>query len=49
MEDMFNDIFGDSGFYAIDDAVLECPCGYEIEWDGRCPEGCASPMLGGFI
>lgn len=24
------------------DATLICPCGYEIEPDGRCPEGCVS-------
>jgi hypothetical protein len=21
-----------------------CPCGDEIEMDGKCPEGCVSPM-----
>lgn len=25
-----------------DDATLTCPCGYQIEPDGRCPEGCVS-------
>jgi hypothetical protein len=23
---------------------LECPCGYRIEPDGTCPDGCTSPM-----
>lgn len=36
---------GVTDFYVIDDAVIECPCGYNIEWDGRCPDGCVSPML----
>lgn len=25
--------------------VLECPCGFTIEHDGRCPNGCVSPLL----
>jgi hypothetical protein len=24
--------------------VLVCPCGYTIELDGRCPDGCVSPL-----
>lgn len=28
------------------DAVLICPHGDRIEQDGRCPEGCESPLLG---
>lgn len=27
-----------------DDDVLTCPCGYTIELDGACPEGCVSPL-----
>lgn len=23
---------------------LVCPCGHQIEPDGECPEGCASPL-----
>jgi len=26
------------------DSLLECPHGYTIEQDGRCPEGCVSPL-----
>lgn len=26
------------------DSLLECPCGYTIEQDGRCPNGCVSPL-----
>lgn len=25
--------------------MLICPCGYAIELDGRCPDGCVSPLL----
>lgn len=32
------------------DSVIVCPCGYAIEHDGRCPDGCVSPLLtGGLI
>jgi len=24
--------------------VLVCPCGYTIELDGHCPDGCESPL-----
>lgn len=24
--------------------MLMCPCGYTIEDDGSCPEGCESPL-----
>jgi hypothetical protein len=27
------------------DFLLECPHGATIEQDGRCPEGCVSPMI----
>lgn len=26
------------------DSLLECPCGFTIEQDGRCPNGCVSPL-----
>lgn len=26
------------------DDTLICPCGYEIELDGECEEGCVSPI-----
>jgi hypothetical protein len=30
--------------------TLICPCGHEIELDGKCPDGCVSPMRSmGFI
>ena len=25
--------------------MLHCPCGYAVEDDGICPEGCRSPFL----
>lgn len=28
-----------------DSFVLECPHGHVIEQDGRCPEGCVSPLI----
>lgn len=27
-----------------DTETLTCPCGYVIEHDGRCPDGCVSPL-----
>lgn len=24
--------------------LLTCPCGIDIEQDGRCPNGCVSPL-----
>ena len=32
------------GWYVENDAVLVCPHGYMIEYDGECPEGCVSPI-----
>jgi hypothetical protein len=29
--------------YGID-SCLVCPCGYTIEQDGVCPDGCVSPL-----
>lgn len=26
------------------DFTLVCPCGHTIEQDGRCPDGCVSPL-----
>lgn len=38
----------ESGFGS--DGNLICPHGHMIEQDGRCPEGCVSPLVGlGFI
>lgn len=28
------------------DCLLECPHGHVIEQDGRCPDGCVSPLIG---
>lgn len=25
-------------------AAIQCPHGHTIEYDGRCPEGCVSPL-----
>ena len=30
--------------YGID-SLLICPHGHTIEQDGRCPEGCVSPLI----
>ena len=38
MEDWDTDGFGDS-------SNLICPCGYSIEQEGECPDGCISPLL----
>lgn len=29
----------------VDDSVIICPCGNQIEWDGMCPDGCISPLM----
>ena len=29
---------------SFDDSALICPCGHVIEQDGKCPEGCVSPL-----
>lgn len=29
--------------------MLMCPHGYTVEDDGRCPEGCESPLMGAGI
>jgi hypothetical protein len=44
--DLAYEILGDNypGWEVIDDCVITCPCGNNIEWDGRCPEGCVSPF-----
>lgn len=38
------ELLGISEDWDADDATLTCPCGYQIEPDGRCPEGCVSPL-----
>lgn len=32
-------------FEVVDDAIIVCPHGHSIEYDGRCPDGCESPLL----
>lgn len=52
--DMLEEMLPD-GWYVYDpqmgsSCTLECPHGHVIEQDGRCPEGCSSPLLDlGFI
>ena len=46
MEDILNDLLPedwDTDGYGLDSCLI-CPCGYTIEQDGRCPEGCVSPL-----
>jgi hypothetical protein len=46
--EMFESEFPDWEY--VDSSVIVCPCGDEIEHDGRCPQGCVSPLLQlGFI
>lgn len=47
MTDTAQEILNANGYEdwtVVDDAVLECPCGHLIEWDGICPEGHVSPL-----
>lgn len=32
------------GWEVESDAVLVCPCGDRVEWDGGCPQGHVSPL-----
>lgn len=32
------------GWEVQDSSTLICPHGYTIEWDGKCSEGCVSPL-----
>lgn len=53
MEDVIFQLLDEGGFtdkgweyesgYGIDGNLI-CPCGYTIEQDGRCPDGCVSPL-----
>jgi hypothetical protein len=48
---MFNaiDVLADilpEGWEVLDESTMICPHGDLIEWDGHCPEGCASPLMG---
>lgn len=36
---------GYDGWEAPDNDTLVCPHGTAIELDGRCPDGCESPLL----
>lgn len=33
------------GWHVDDNDDLICRCGYVIELDGTCPDGCVSPLL----
>ncbi len=46
LEELIADLFPDwetDGFG--DSSNLICPHGHTIEQDGRCPEGCVSPLI----
>jgi hypothetical protein len=49
MFDDFIDLLADDPAFTdweiVDDAVIVCPHGHSIEWDGRCPDGCVSPFM----
>lgn len=34
-----------AGWDSMDDELI-CPCGDTIELDGKCPQGCVSPLKG---
>lgn len=50
MDDMIDtlyDLLDEAGYDEWDiedDVTLICPHGHPIEWDGKCPEGCDSPL-----
>lgn len=45
-EDMAREIIRDLApdWEVENDAVLICPCGERVEYDGECPEGHVSPL-----
>lgn len=43
MDEMIRELLPDD--WEVDDGLLICPCGNTIEQDGRCPEGCVSPLI----
>jgi hypothetical protein len=42
-EDVLASILPD-GWWGDGDTLV-CPCGYDIELDGTCPDGCKSPLV----
>ncbi len=42
-EEILEEILPDD-WEMVDSSVIICPCGYEIELDGQCPDGCVSPL-----
>ena len=49
LEDLIMDLLPDGWEYEDGygmDGNLICPHGEMIEQDGRCPEGCVSPLIG---
>lgn len=44
MIELLEEILPD-GWEVVDDCTLVCPHGNTIEYDGRCPEGCTSPLI----
>ena len=39
------DAIGADDWEADGNDALVCPCGSVIELDGRCPDGCVSPLV----
>ena len=48
MDEMAQELLNENGFddwEVVDDCVIICPHGDQIEWDGMCPKGCVSPLM----
>ena len=47
-QDLLQEMINEAGFLAgwemVSDVSIDCPCGYTIELDGECPDGCVSAV-----
>jgi len=44
MESMMREFLKGTDWTVENSSVLVCPCGYRVETDGKCPNGCRPPL-----